>query len=350
MTSEQLDALVRHYMESYRDNGEDESLNLAGHLDPEDVEKRRAYLRLELQEAKEAFAQKRMAYMEQLALSLLWDSNSTTHDDDNVRRLSYRLLPARVDILEEELKRLPEIPQEAGSIPVPEPIPESPRVSVLVKEYLAYRDASDPLKANTRLEAVAALKMAVDLLGDPPLASVRNRDAQDFGTNVAKLPKRWRSVYRGKTASEVLQDTEGKGIPRMAPGTFNKEMGLVKVFWRWACTREELPRNVMDAVKPADTGRAKDKRRPFTDAEIEELAPVIEAQRTARPDRYWITTLLAYTGGVFKVNSSCPLLIKKSSAEYRRNRGHGLPTGLQPLFICTPPRWSSICRATVESR
>jgi integrase len=52
----------------------------------------------------------------------------------------------------------------------------------------------------------------------------------------------------------------------------------------------------MDAVRPADIGRAKDKRRPFTDDEIRRLAPVIESQRAKRTARYWVSTLLPYTG------------------------------------------------------
>src|SRR5690606_20566770 len=129
-----------------------------------------------------------------------------------------------------------------------------------------------------------------------PLASVRNRDAQDYALKMARLPKRWRQTYKGKTASEVLKETEGADVARIEPATFNKELGLVKSLWRWACWREELPRNAMDAVRPADTGSAKDKRKPFTDAEIALLGPVIESQRERRPERFWVAMLLAYTG------------------------------------------------------
>jgi integrase len=113
---------------------------------------------------------------------------------------------------------------------------------------------------------------------------------------MSQLPKRWRQAYRGKTASEVLGETEGTDIARIEPATFNKEMGLIKAFWRWACIREELTRNAMDAVKPMEAGSAKDKRKPFSDDEIRMLARVIETQRTVQPERYWVPLLLAYTG------------------------------------------------------
>src|SRR5262249_54790994 len=116
------------------------------------------------------------------------------------------------------------------------------------------------------------------------------------GLKLARLPKRWRQNFRGKTASEVLRETDGSTTLRIEPATFNKELGLVKAFWRWAASREELQRNAMQAISKADIGSVKEKRKPFTDDEIKAIAPIVQSQREERPERYWVTTLLAYTG------------------------------------------------------
>jgi integrase len=137
----------------------------------------------------------------------------------------------------------------------------------------------------------------VNLLGDKPIAEIRKRDGQDYMQRMARLPKRWRQKNRGKTASQLLAEIDGKDIERVSPATVNKEAGLVKAFWTWAVTREELPSNAMDAAQPMDIGNTKDKRRPFTDADLELIAPVVAAERKgSAPERFWITSLLAHTG------------------------------------------------------
>ena len=52
----------------------------------------------------------------------------------------------------------------------------------------------------------------------------------------------------------------------------------------------------MDAVDPLPVGKVRDKRHPFDDGELKSLAAVITAERDKRPARYWVPTLLAYTG------------------------------------------------------
>lgn len=291
MTSDQIDTLVSQYMETYRANRESDAVAF-GELEPAFSAERQSFLRSEMQDAQEALARNRLASTERIATELMREAGVQL-DSDAVRRLCHRLLFARVDVLKDEVQALPAVPPSAAPSAA---TVATPRVSELVKEYLLHRDASDPMRPKTRIEAVAALSTLVDLLNDPPLASVRNRDAQDYGRKLSQMPKRWRQMNRGKTASAVLGETEGKDLPRIEPATFNKELALVRSFWRWACERDELPRNAMSVIRPADVGSTKDKRRPFSDDDVRQLAPFIEGERIARPERYWILTLLAYTG------------------------------------------------------
>lgn len=300
MTADQVDKLVGHYLTTFKVNREGDAIAL-GELSPEFGAERREWVTGELAAAEDDLLHNRLAATEQLAHDLLRETGTSygAIGEESFRRLCFRLLSARVDTMREEAKRLPSSAVQVGAR-VPEGVPddaaEGPRVSALVEAYLAHRDTSAPMPENTRLETAAALKALVSLLGDPPLVAVRNRDAQDFLLRFSQLPRRWRSKYKGRNAADVLAETEGQELHRVNPATVKKELALIKAFWSWAVRREELPRNAFDAAKPPKVGKAKDKRRPFSDTEIAAIRPLIEAQRLKRPERYWVTLLVAYTG------------------------------------------------------
>ncbi|MDQ2653800.1 MAG: site-specific integrase [Chloroflexota bacterium] len=293
MTSEEVDKLVAHYMTSFRANREEDSI-VFGPLVPAAATERRAWVTGELAAAEEDLLHNRLSATERLAQELMREAGAdfATVGHEAYRRLCYRLLAARVDVMRQEAQRLP----SSVTLSAPSAPPPSPLVSELVTAYLAHRDATDPLPKNTRTEMVAALAALVSLMGNPAIGAVRAKDAQDFVRKFSQLPQRWRTKYKGRSAEEVLKVTEGQDLPRSAPGTVKKELALIKAFWSWACIREDLSVNAMDAAKPPETGSAKDKRRPFTDAEIAALRPLIEAQKDHRPERYWVTLLCAYSG------------------------------------------------------
>jgi len=295
MTNDEIDRLVAYYMDSFRTNREADAISY-GPLSPEFAAQRAAWVRAELRGAESALLHNHLESTQRLAFDLLREAGIRNVEPDALARLSFRLLSARVDTLREDAKRLPP-DSPTGSTGAVEVSPQLlPKVSELAGAYLEYRDTSDPMSPNTRGEVETAIATLVNLLGDGPLASVRNKDAQDYAANVARLPQRWRQKFKGKTAREVLAETEGKNLPRVLPATVNKEIGLVKAFWRWSVTREELPRNAMDAIKPLDAGDAKSKRKSLTESDLAQLAPVIASQRAKRPERFWIATLLAYSG------------------------------------------------------
>lgn len=289
MTSDEITDLVRRYMESFRENREADAMAF-GRLSPEAAQGRVHWLSVALQDAEQALVHNDLASTERLAEEILGERGIAPIDPDTFRRLTYRLLTARVDVLREDARRMPSTAAPPG------PTPASPLLSALVKDYLAHRDTSDAYRKKTRIEAVAAFAAMVDLLGDKPINSVRNRDAQGFALKFGQLPQRWRQSNRGKTATEVIVATEGTNVTRIAPATFNKEMGLIKAFWTWACLREELPSNAFDAVSPAEIGNTKGKRKSFTEEDMQRIAPVIAEARATWPARYWIATLLAYSG------------------------------------------------------
>ncbi len=301
MTENQINALVAHHVKAFWENREGDLMNL-GPFSDEEAQERRERVSGMLAQVEDDFAACRLDAVDWLARELAGDLGIKIDvDSEAYNRLRYRLLKAQVELFRQDASELlPSMPRtKVASQPPPsppEPQDTSPKLSALVSDFFAYRDAKEPFRPNTRLEVVAVLATMVNLLDDRPFASIRNKDAQDYALKVSQLPKRWRQVYKGKTASEVLELVKGQDVERIAPATFNKETGLVKAFWTWACLREERNNNPMKAFKPLDVGNVKGKRHPFSDAELLQLAPTIEAQRDTRPDRYWIPTLLAYTG------------------------------------------------------
>jgi integrase len=300
MTEDQINNLVAHCVSTFRANREDDLMRLTGPLDAAAIQLRRERVSLMLAGAEDNFTACRLDAVDWLARDLASDLGIEVDPSSGAyNRLRYRLLKAQVDIVRQDASELlPTVPRAkaASQQQATSPQEASPKLSELVADFMHHRDTKDPFRPNTRLEVVAVLATMVNLLGDRTLASIRNKDAQDYSVKVSQLPKRWRQVYKGKTASEVLELVKGQDVPRIAPATFNKETGLVKAFWTWACMREERPNNPMKSFKPLDVGNVKSKRVSFNDAELALLAPVIEAERAKRPERYWITTLLAYTG------------------------------------------------------
>lgn len=307
MTKEQLDQVVTRYMEAYRANREQDAVAF-GRVSPEFAQQRRDNLASDLQHAEQALAENDLAGVGLLARDLLAESGvNVDTNSEAFARLCHRLLDARVDVLRADAKKL--LPSQLAKYSSgsrndqhngkqQEPVTSSPRLPELMADYLVHRDTSDPMRPDSRTELVAAFAVMADLLGDVPFLSIRNRDAQDFATQYAQLPNRWRKTpeFRGKTAREVLALSAGRNLPTAAPATVNKEMGLLKAFWVWACRREERQSNPMSAVDPLPTGNAKDKRHPFSMDEIKRLASIIEAERTERPERFWVVSMLAYTG------------------------------------------------------
>lgn len=301
MTEDQIDALLARCASTFRKNREDDSMRLAGPLSDPERQARREHVSTMLAQAEDDFAACRLDAVDWLAKDLAGEVGvEIDPSSDAYNRFRYRLLKAQVDLFRQDASELlPSMSrQNLDSLPPAgqQAHDNSPKLSELITAYLFDRDAKNPFRPNTRSEVVVALATLVNLLGDRSLASIRNKDAQDYAVRVSTLPNRWRQVYKGKTALEVLELVKGQNVERIAPATFNKETGLVKAFFAWACLREERHSNPMKAFKPLDVGNVKGKRYPFSDAELSELAYVINAELRTRPDRYWIITLIAYSG------------------------------------------------------
>jgi integrase len=295
MTQEQVERLVSHYMQLRLDEV-DTRLSAPGDAS-----------------SRESLSHRYVEQLEQMSGQLATGDYSTTHSvalamlpegtGEAHALLSRRLLEAKIDALQAELDGMsgrtfkrPQLLTGASPTAASNVAPAGPLVSTLLDEFMEYRDTSDPYRPVSRGEALIAFGTMLDLLGDRPISEVRNRDAQEYALKVAQLPVRWRQRFPEKTAPEVLARPESKEGSRLAPATFNKETGLVKAFWTWAVQREELPNNAFKAIKKQDTGTAKDKRRSFTDDEMRFIATMLDADKRKRIDRYWIVSMLAYTG------------------------------------------------------
>lgn len=260
LTHEELNQLVARYMEMFAENREEDLVN-SGKFSPDRAVRFRSNVLEDLQEAERAYVENDIESLSHLVQTVMW-ANDIRPDQRDVDRLCHRLLKVRVDLCREEAKRV--VPANLGGVSADikqekTAAENSALLSILISEYLIYRDTSRPLRPKTRTELNAASAAMLSLMGDKPLAVYRNRDAQDFAHKLAQLPARWRQDFRGKTAADVLKITEGKALRRIEPATFNKEIGLIKAFWRWACMREERPTNPMDAVEPLDVGNVRDK-------------------------------------------------------------------------------------------
>jgi integrase len=154
----------------------------------------------------------------------------------------------------------------------------------------------------------AALDLAVEIIGDPPVDEIGRPMISDFVAKLQRLPRNRAkdARYRGKPIKRVLQLVEkDPGVPRLSPTTVNKHAGAVSAFFEWAVRQGYVDANPAKGVykKPKAKKRRQDERAAWTDEQLRVLftSPIWQGSHhhfrmqpgdhVIRDNKYWLPIL-----------------------------------------------------------
>jgi integrase len=132
------------------------------------------------------------------------------------------------------------------------PKPSMPLLSAAFEDFRSAKTGSD-WKSKDARDAVTALKLFLDLMGDRPIDQVTAADAWQFRAELARLPRlHGKSVFTGIGPAEAIQLADaieagerearttladGK-VPRLALKTANKHLTYFSTFYNWEAIRK----------------------------------------------------------------------------------------------------------------
>lgn len=291
MTADQIDRIARRYLAASFDEIED---RLALDWEGPGLDAHRFDLNDEAHRLSGMLSTTELGEFAELAATLLPDAESTT-----LRKLARRLIEAKLEATTAELKALVgeplKRPHEPAGIASEEPR-ETPKVSEVARLYGDERVSLRQWAPKTEHLHRTILQTIAELLGDPQIGEVSKDDIRRLGHAITRLPANLTKKFPGKGPREVLHDTEGDAtIARLEPRSVNKYQQLARSLFAWATAHDYLTQNPAAVLKDVAEGRARDDRKPFTDADLIAYFTVLD-RAPNRPELYWIPRILAYSG------------------------------------------------------
>ncbi|MFO7559861.1 MAG: site-specific integrase, partial [Desulfobacterales bacterium] len=123
----------------------------------------------------------------------------------------------------------------------------------------------------TNSEVIASLNLFIEAMGDRPIQSLTRLKISEYKNILTKLPPNSKKTkeYRDKTISQILKMDVGKTL---SPTRINKHLQRVGALLDYACRHGyyEGP-NPATKLQVPESKKAKDKRAPYTNEELERL-------------------------------------------------------------------------------
>jgi integrase len=303
MTRAQLDALTRRYLERSLDEIEEQ---LALEWDEVGLEVHQDDLIDQARQLSARLARADYAPFLPEAQAVLPGA-----DEVLVRRLARRFMEAKLKVLEAGIRAINGEPLRVESMdhlapnataaPAVEPDgtrPASPTLSAVVAQYSESKVATNNWSARSAEHYADMYGTIVELLGDPPIASVTKDDIRRLGLSLTNFPKNAKKVFPGTSAREALaRAADSPSVAKLSPRSVNAYQQAVRSVFRWAHDHDLIATNPATVLKDVKTrGTARDERHPFTDAEIRAYFDRLREDLPREPWLYWIPAIMAYTG------------------------------------------------------
>jgi len=278
MTKNQIEALVSRWLEEALENAEDERA-MQGRITEavrEDIDLGLSEL---LDGASEALTEGDYRTVTTEADELVQAAGLPALDHASVdfTRLCRRLLRAKIEYAQTEADRWDGEYKETvrSSVEPVEEVAPSLLLTVVLEKYLVANPrpprTADPLKAEF-------LRFIELLGGDRPIGTVTRADC-----------------VRYKESLQVAR--------KLTLVTCIKHLSNLETFFRWSITHDYLPEGSLSPARDLAPSKRQAKkevvrRRPFTTDELLAVVGSREflAQRTERPERYWLVLLLLFQG------------------------------------------------------
>jgi integrase len=156
------------------------------------------------------------------------------------RRLAMAVLSAHVKALKDIERRNGGEPIDTPQIP--EVLAESGVVGGTLRDAFEGWNKERPRPANTVHEYKRAVEMFIQLHGDLPVAGIKKSHARQYREALQDVPQR----RAGELLKASLPELSAWGrkhpeVPRVSPGTINKQLGAVQAVAVWAAANGVVP-------------------------------------------------------------------------------------------------------------
>lgn len=231
--------------------------------------------------------------------------------DPSVRLMAGELLGAQVQWLD-ALKARQDGKAVAAPLAVAVPVAQvaAPRpvgvtLGRLIDDYRREREKKfgGPSTARKYDHIFRALEAALGRERD--VASIRREDVRAVRDLIERIPAHMGKRYPGLGFIAAIEAGERDGVGRLSPGTVKSYLDNLAAVFNWAVEEELLDKNPASGI--AQKGAPTVKRRGFTPEELERIFAPLPLERKARPWRYWVPAIAAFSGA--RANELCQLRV-----------------------------------------
>jgi integrase len=145
---------------------------------------------------------------------------------------------------------------------------------------------------------------------DRPAASITRQDCHTVRETLLRMPTNARQKFPGMTIKEAITAADKIRATRLSPGTVNSYLENLSSLLKWGVEEWELPRNPASGLSVADPVADKERRQPFTAADLSAIfaAPLytgcqndvggyaVVGLNRPRRGRFWIPLLALFHG------------------------------------------------------
>jgi integrase len=242
--------------------------------------------------------------------------------EDDMRRLTLAYGRAAIRTNQKLLSRY-----EGEDVPTPVPTAKAgtPMLSEVTKAYLAHYEK---LGQDAMLKKVrSALPLLAEIIGDKPIASLKQSDLELYFETVQNLPPRWKDLCRQRaiTASALAAEAVGQISKGTFDGTYLAVVAPFVAHARRVWQDRGWPSTLTaDGIKY--TGSRKDPEHGQRHFKQEELARLFEgaemaaiARDPSEAHKFWLPHVGLFTGA--RVNELCQL---NPQIDIRQDAGSGV--------------------------
>lgn len=172
----------------------------------------------------------------------------------------------------------------------------SPVISEVIEKYAA--EARINWTDKTEAEALASLRLFMEIVGDEPIQNISRKRAAEFKQVLMKLPPNIKKnpKYRGKSISQIVKMNVPKTISTL---TISKHLSRVGALFEYACKNgiyEGL--NPATDMQPPKKRRAVERRAAFTREDLVKLFHSEEylSDRHKQAYQFWTPIIALLTG------------------------------------------------------
>jgi integrase len=292
LTSEQVDELVRRYMDEGARSLEDYAVEV-GPISDAEVADYAAALRDAIAEDTRRLAQHETDIMQGAAETLLTAAKlKAEQTSPEYRRLLYRLLSASVTLSKRHLEALQPEPPPAVASPA-----ATPRISEVCREFIETNRVSQRWSAKTIASRTQAVALLVDFLADARIGEVTKQTMTDCYLLLPKVPTHYTRRYPGKTPREAIEAADAAGdTDRYSPKSCNLRLETWKAVFKHATSHDQIPKSPAEHLKAFAEGHAQDARDAFSDHQLSAFFARLAAEKARSPTHYWVSRVMAYSG------------------------------------------------------